>query len=173
MRRHWGLAVLAIVLSGIGGGALAWDRHTLRGSQDTISVLLELGRHDAGEVTVSTRRGRITDPGLFADRVAALLTPTAHRSPADRYTDLLDRHELVDVALAELATPVWLDTQALQQALAAAGFRRLVVGLFSLEHWQVTPHSAALAGGCWGNALSCEWRLATAGPPLRAEIRPA
>lgn len=173
LRRHWWLALLAIALLGIGGGAVAWDRHLLRGSQGTVSVLLELGRHDTAKVTVSTRRGRIADPGLFADRVAALLTPTAHRSPTHRYTDLLDRHELVDVALADLATPVQLDTQALQKELAAAGFRRLVVGLFSLEHWQVTPHSAALAGGCWGNALSCEWRLATAEPPLKFEIRPA
>jgi hypothetical protein len=136
-------------------------------------VLLELGGHGTGKATISVRRGRLADPGAFAERVAALLTPTAHRSPTQRYTDLLDRHELVDVALAELATPVRLDTQALQEELAAAGFRRLVVGLFSLEHWQVTPHSAARAGGCWGRALSCEWRLATAGPPLKVKIRPA
>jgi hypothetical protein len=53
LRRHWWLAMLAIVLLGIGGGAVAWDRHTLRGSQDAVSVLLVLDRHDTGEVTVS------------------------------------------------------------------------------------------------------------------------
>jgi hypothetical protein len=173
LRRHWWLVMLAIVLFGIGGGAVAWDRHALRSSQDTVSVLLVLGRHGTGQATISVRRGRLADPGPFAERVASLLTPTAHRSPTQPYTDLLDRYELVDVPLAELATPVWLDTPALQQALAAAGFRRLVVGLSSLEHWQVVPQRAALAGGCWGNALSCEWRLATTGPPLKAEIRPA
>jgi hypothetical protein len=48
-----------------------------------------------------------------------------------------------------------------------------VVGLFSEEHWQVVPGSAARAGTCGGNALSCEWRLATVGPPLKAEVSPA
>jgi hypothetical protein len=174
MRRRWWLAMLATVLLGIGGGAVAWDRHTLRGNQDTVSVLLALGRHGTGQATISVRRGRLADPGRFAERVALLLTPTAQRSPTQAYTDLLDRHDLVDVPLAELPTPVRLDTQALQQELAAAaGFRRLVVGLFSLQHWQVAPHIAARAGGCWGNALSCEWRLATTGLPLKVEIRPA
>jgi len=34
--RHWWLAVLAVVLLllGIGVGAVAWDRYTLRGSEE-------------------------------------------------------------------------------------------------------------------------------------------
>jgi hypothetical protein len=74
-------------------------RHTLRGSQDTFSVLLVLGRHGTGQATISVRRGRLADPGPFAERVALLLTPTAHRSPTQIYTDLLDRHELVTCPL--------------------------------------------------------------------------
>jgi hypothetical protein len=145
------MAMLAIVLLAIGGGAVAWDRHTLRGSQDTLSVLLVLGRHGEGQATVSVRRGRLADPGPFAERVAALLTPTTHRSPTRIYTDLLDRHQMIDVPLAQLMAPLRLDTQALQQALAAAGFlRRLVVGLYSEEHWQVVPGSAARAGDLLG-----------------------
>jgi hypothetical protein len=173
VRRHWWLAMLAIVLVAIGGGAVAWDKHTVRGSQDTVSVLLVLFRNGTGQATISVRRGRLADPGPFADRVAALLTPTAQRSPPLLYTDLLGRLQAVDVPLAGLVAPARLDTQALQQTVAAEGFRRLVVGLSSEQHWQVTPGSAARAGGCWGRALSCEWRLATAGPPLMAEVSPA
>lgn len=102
-----------------------------------------------------------------------MLTPAARRSSPRIYWDLLDRFQLIDVPLTHLAAPVRLDTRALQQALAPRGFRRLVVGLTAPEHWQVVPGSAARAGSCWGNALSCEWRLATAGPPVKIEIHPA
>jgi hypothetical protein len=173
--RHWWLVVIAVVLLllGVGVGAVAWDRHKLRGSEDTVSVLLELRRHDTGLATISVRRGRLADPGPFAERVAGLLAPTAHRSPPQIYGDLLDRFQMINVSLSQLVAPLRLDTRALQQALALGGFRRLEVGLIALEHWQVVPASAARAGGCWGNALSCEWRLATAGPPVKIVIRPA
>jgi len=173
--RHWWLAVLAVVLLllGIGVGAVAWDRYTLRGSEDTVWVQLDLGRHGTGLATISVRRGRLADPGPFAERVAGLLTPAAHRSSPRIYWDLLDRFQLIDVPLTQLVAPVRLDTRALQQALAPGGFRRLVVGLTSPEHWQVVPSSAARAGSCWGNALSCEWRLPTAGLPVKIEIHPA
>ena len=172
MLRHWWLVVLAVVL-GIGVGAVAWDRYTLRGSQDTVWVDLDLGRHGTGLATISVRRGRMADPGPFAERVAGLLAPAARRTSPRIYWDLLDRFQLIDVPLTQLAAPVRLDTGALQQALAPGRFRRLVVGLTSPEHWQVVPGSAARAGSCWGNALSCEWRLGTAEPPVKIEIHPA
>jgi hypothetical protein len=171
LRRHWWWAVVAIVLFGLAGGGIAWDRHTLRAGRDTVSVLLVLGRNGTGQATISVRRGRVADPGPFARRVASLLTPTAQESPTNLYTDLLRRTQMIDVPLANLAAPLTLDTRALQESLAAGGFQRLVVGLYSGDHWQVTPQRVAQAGTCWGKGLSCEWRLATAGAPLQAEIR--
>lgn len=99
--RHWRLVVLAVVLLllAAGAGAVAWDQHRLRGSVDTVSVLLELGRHGTGQATVSLRRGRLADPGPFAERVATLLAPAAHRSPPRIYSDLLDRFQMIDVPL--------------------------------------------------------------------------
>ena len=174
MLRHrwWLAAVLAITLLVI-GGAVAWDKYTLRGSRETVSVTLDLRRHGNGLASISVRHGRLSDPGSFAQRVAALLMPMAHQSPIRIYHDLLDHYDLIDVPVAGLPAPVRLDTHTLQQALATLGFRRLEVGLTSAKHRQVVPHSTAQAGSCWGRALSCNWGLAIAGPPLKAEIRPA
>lgn len=124
-------------------------------------------------VTVMVPRGRVADPGSLGERVAALVAPAADRSSAAVFKYLDGSRQMVDVHLAEPLVPRRLDTQAVQQALAAAGFRRLVVGLYVEEHSQVLPHSVAAAGECWGyNGLSCEWRLATEGPPLSFEVRP-
>jgi hypothetical protein len=171
VRRRWWLVLLAAALLVVGGGGVVWAQHTLRGGQDTVSVLLHLTERGSGQATVSVRRGRVADPGPFAQRVAALVAPTVQGSPVRVYTDLVGRLQLVDVSLARLPAQLRLDTQELQQELAAAGFRRLVVGLYSEDHWRVTPESAARAGTCFGNALSCEWRLATEGPSLEVEVR--
>jgi hypothetical protein len=126
-----------------------------------------------GLVTVMVPRGRVADPGSLGERVAALVAPAAPRSSTAVFKNLDGSRQMVDVHLAEPLVPRRLDTQAVQQALAPAGFRRLVVGLYVEERSQVLPHSAAAAGGCWGyNGLSCEWRLATEGPPLSFEVRP-
>lgn len=131
------------------------------------------GKGAKGLVVVAVKRGRLADPGPFAERVAALVAPTANRSPGVVFENLEGSLKMVDVHLAEPLVPRRLDTQAVQQALAAAGFCWLVVGLYVEERSQVLPHSAAEAGRCWGyDGLSCEWRIATAGPPLNFEVRP-
>jgi len=185
--RHRWLAVLAVALLGvaaltvIGGGLWVWGRLP-PDSENTVWVSLypdvgpDLrggGKGAKALVVIAVKRGRVADPGPFGERVAALVAPTAHRSPANVDENLDGSFKLVGVHLAEPLVPRRLDTQAVQQALAAAGFRWLVVDLSVQERSQVLPHSAAEAGECWGyNGLSCEWRLATGGPPLKFEVRP-
>jgi hypothetical protein len=126
-----------------------------------------------GVVVVMVGR-RVADLGPFGERVAALVAPADHRLPG-RVVGAggVVSFDQVDVQLAEPLVPRRVDTQAVQQALAAAGFRWLIVHLNVEERSQVLPSSAAAAGKCFGdNGLSCEWRLATAGPPLRFEVRP-
>jgi hypothetical protein len=136
------------------------------------------GKGANGVVVVMVGR-RVADLGPFGERVAALVAPADHRLPG---LVVADGHGVfsvvsfsqVDVWLAEPLVPRRLDTQAVQRELAVAGFRWLVVNLSVEERSQVLPSSAAAAGRCWGdNGLSCEWRLATAGPPLRFEVRPS
>ncbi len=184
-RRHRWLTVLAVALLGVAAltvaGALwVWGRLP-PDSEDTVWVSfypdvgpdLRGGKGTKGLVALAVQRGRLADPGPFAERVAALVAPTAPRLPAVVYENLDGSFKLVDVQLAEPLVPRRLDTQAVQQALAAAGFRWLVVRLSVEERSQVIPESAAEAGECWGdNGVSCEWRIATGGPPLRFEVRP-
>jgi len=178
-RRRWWLTpravaplVLTLIAVALLGALWAWGRPS-PGSEDTVWVSLYPGRNGNGLVVVAVERGRVADPGPFAERLAALVAPTAHRSSADVYENLGGGFRLVDVHLAEPLVPRRLDTKAVQQALAEAGFRWLVVRLYVEQRSQVMPHSAAEAGGCWGDtALSCDWRIATEGPPLSVEVRP-
>jgi hypothetical protein len=150
MRRRGWLVLLAAGLVGVGGVAV-YEWHELFGGQDTVSVLLTLTGHGSAQATVSFRPGRIADPAGFAERVAALLAPAAHRGPAQAYPDLIGRTQLVDVPLAGLPLPLRLDSGQLQRAAAEAGFRRLVVGLYSEDHYQVEPPAAARAGRCFAS----------------------
>jgi hypothetical protein len=105
--------------------------------------------------------------------VAALVAPTAHRAPALVHENLDGSFQLVEVHPAEPLVPRRLDTQAVQRALAAAGFRWLVMGLSVEERCSCCPAARQRLGECSGdNGLSCEWRIATAGPPLEFEVRP-
>jgi hypothetical protein len=182
VRRRWWLtplAVVPLVLVLLAVGLLAafavwtWTRLPAD-SEHTVWVSLYPGRNGNGKVTVALKRGRVADLGPFAERVAALVAPTANRSPAEVYENLDGSFKLVDVHLAESLLPRRLDTQAVQQALAAVGFRWLVVGLYVEERSQVVPDSVARAGKCWGyNGLSCEWRIATGAPPLKFDAIPS
>lgn len=132
------------------------------------------GGKGADGVVVVTVGRRVAELGPFGERVAALVAPADHRLPG-RVVGAggVVSFDQVDMQLAEPLVPRRVDTQAVQQALAAAGFRWLIVHLNVEERSQVLPSSAAAAGKCFGdNGLSCEWRLATAGPPLEFEVRP-
>jgi hypothetical protein len=141
----------------------------------------EVGKGAKGVVGIAVVPGRVAaaDLGPFAERVAALVAPTAPGLPAlvveaGHGVFSVVSSDQAGVHLAEPLVPRRVDTQAVQQALAADGFHWLILSLSVNERSQVTPHSAAEAGGCFGyNGLSCEWRIATVGPPLRFEVRPA
>jgi hypothetical protein len=171
-RRSWRLVLLAAVIMRAVGGVVAWTWVTVGGSRDTVSILLQPSRHGVGQATVSVRRGQVADPGAFARRLVASIASSPHGSAVRSYTDLLGRRQMVDVDLAIPASsaPLRVNTHAIQQMLAEEGFGWLVVGLYSGDHYQVTPDSAAVAGKCFGNALSCEWRLPVHAPPLNAEL---
>jgi hypothetical protein len=79
------------------------------------------GKGAKGLVALAVERGRLADPGPFAEHVAALVAPTAPRLPAAVHENLDGSFKLVDVHLAEPLVPRRLDTQAVQQVLAAAG----------------------------------------------------
>jgi hypothetical protein len=180
VRRRWWLTpravvplVLVLLAVGLLGAFAVWTRLPTE-SEHTVWVSLYPGRNGNGLVNVALRRGRVADLGPFAERVAALVAPAANRSPAEVYENLDGSFNLVDVHLAEPLVPRRVDTQVVQQALAAAGFRWLVVHLYVEERSQVMPDSVARAGKCWGyNGLSCEWRIATGAPPLRFEAVPS
>jgi hypothetical protein len=164
---------VAVLVVGVVGAVLAWN-HMASVDRETVAVLLVLRQDGSGQLTISTARGRSSDPGPFAEQVRALTLPAARsRGVRAVYTDLARRFDMVDVTLEEIPAPLRLNTAELQRATAAAGFRRLKVGLYSEEHWQVEPDSSARAGRCFGNALSCEWRLRTTSTPLDIEIHPA
>jgi hypothetical protein len=180
------VAVLVLVALGIALLRTLWAWGLLPSdSEDTVWVSLspDTGRElrprsgkGANGVVVVTVGRRVADLGPFAERVAALVAPADHRSPGlvveDGHGVFSVSPPRVDVQLAEPLLPRRVDTQAVQQTLAAAGFRWLVVDVDVEERSQVVPQAAAQAGECWGDqALSCEWRVATGGPPLRFEVR--
>jgi hypothetical protein len=184
-RRRWWLPPRGVALLGLALLAVAVLAAACRpppDSWDTVWVSLgpadgpdhreEVGKGAKGGVGVAVERGRVADLGPFAERVAALVAPTAHRSPAEVSENLDGSFNLAGVSLGEPLVPRRVDTQAVQQALAADGFHWLIVSLYVGERSAVLPRSAAAAGGCWGNGSSCEWRIATAGPPLRFALSP-
>jgi hypothetical protein len=191
-RRRWWLTpravavilVVVLVVVVLGGALWACCRPP-PDSDDTVWVYLspdpgrELrprsGKGANGVVGVTVLRP-VADLGPFAERVAALVAPADHRSPGLVLDDGRGFFSVsapsVDVQLAEPLLPRRVDTQAVQQELAAAGFRWLVVNLNVEERAEVTPQAAAQAGECFGDqGLSCEWRIATGGSPLRFEVR--
>jgi hypothetical protein len=196
VRRRWWLtpraaalivvAVLVLVVLGIAllRALWAWGRLP-SDSEDTVWVSLSpnTGRElrprsgtGADGVVVVTVLRPVADLGPFGERVAALVAPADHRSPGVVVEDGRGLFSVsppqVDVHLAAPLLPRRVDTQAVQQELAAAGFRWLVVDLDVEERAQVMPQAAAQAGECWGDqGLSCEWRIATGGPPLGFEVR--
>lgn len=172
------LALLAVPLL---GALWVWGQPPAD-SENTVWVSLssDVGPHPRGGgpgadgVVVVMVGRRVADLGPFGERVAALVAPADQRMPG-RVVGAggVVSFDQVDVRLAAPLVPRRLDTRAVQQALAAAGFRWLVVNLSVEERSQVLPSSAAAAGKCFGDkGLSCEWRLATAGPPLEFEVRP-
>jgi hypothetical protein len=193
-RRRWppkvkrNVLVLALLAVALLGALWVWGQpppdseHTVWVglSSDVGPDLRGAGPGAKSLVSVTVGR-RVAELGPFGERVAALVAPAAHRLPGLVVEDghgvfSVVSFSQVDVWLAEPLVPRRVDTQAAQQALAAAGFRWLVVSLSVAEGSQVLPPSAAAAGKCRGdnefNGLSCEWRLATAGPPLEFEVRP-
>jgi hypothetical protein len=186
-RRRWWLtppavALLVLVLALLAVALLSalWVWGQLpRDSEDTIWVQFfpDVGPDPRaggkGLVALAVEPGRVADPGPFAERVAALVAPAAPRLPAVVHKNRGGTMQLVDVHLEEPLVPRRLDTRAVQQALAAAGFRWLIVHLYVEERSQVLPRSAAEAGKCFGyNGLSCEWRIASGGSPLKFEVPP-
>jgi hypothetical protein len=172
-RRSW-WAVVAIVLLGVGGGVVAWDRHTLRASQETVSVLLVLGRHGTGQATISVRRGRLGAPGPFAERVASLLMPTAHQSPTQIYTDLLDRSQMIDVPRRgiESSTRLGRHRWRVERALSwLSCYRRLAVrrpGLGDVLCVRAAGRALVCCNRLTGAAAWCDGksgRLDRADPP--------
>ena len=172
------LALLAVPLL---GALWVWGQPP-RDSENTVWVQLfpdvgpdpRGGGPGADGVVVVMVGRRVAGLGPFGERVAALVAPADHRLPGRvlRAGGVVS-FDQVDVQLAEPLVPRRVDTRAVQQALVGAGFRWLVVHLSVEERSQVLPSSAAEAGKCFGdNGLSCEWRLATAGPPLEFEVRP-
>lgn len=176
------MLVLALLVVPLLGALWVWGQPP-PDSENTVWVSLSPdvgpdfwrgGGKGADGVVVVTVGRRVAELGPFGERVAALVAPADHRLPG-RVVGAggVVSFDQVDMQLAEPLVPRRVDTQAVQQALAAAGFRWLIVHLNVEERSQVLPSSAAAAGKCFGdNGLSCEWRLATAGPPLEFEVRP-
>jgi hypothetical protein len=120
------------------------------------------GKGAKGLVALAVQRGRLADPGPLAERVAALVAPTTHRSPALVYENLDGSFKLVDVHLTEPLVPRRVDTQAAQQALAAAGS----AGLWCAWTWRSARRSCPAARQRLGSAL------ATTGCHVSGGLRP-
>jgi hypothetical protein len=97
------------------------------------------GKGAKGLVALEVEPGRVAEPGPFAERVAAQVAPAAPRLPAVVHKNRGGTMQMVDVHLEEPLVPRRLDTRVVQQALAAAGFRWLIVHLYVEERSQVLP----------------------------------